>query len=318
MTYQLLNSSTTDITQLVSKATWSGSLTEAARKLELSIVASPTDKYLPKVAIECGDMLKMFDDSGNELFRGYVFLRDRSYSSNEISITAYDGLVYLLKSKGTYNVKKMTAEAMTAKLLNEFSIPAGALAKTGISQSRIFDGVSIYEIIMTLYSKAAKQNGKKYKAVMQAGSLSVIEFGAVYSATVLNQITDSSYGESLENMVNRVKVYDDKQKYIKTIENAANVKKYGLLQDTYNKEKDKDASTVAKSMLTSIEQTASVESLGDLSCTTGKAVKVSETYTGLTGIFWVNSDTHSFENAQHTMSLELSFKVMMDEKEAGS
>lgn len=37
--------------------------------------------------------------------------------------------------------------------------------------------------------------------------------------------------------------------------------------------------------------------------------------TGLSGIFWIDSDTHTWENGTHIMNLELNFKNIMDEKE---
>jgi len=77
-----------------------------------------------------------------------------------MQITAYDGLIYLTKSKGTYNFKKMTAEAITKKVAGDFGISVGTLASTGIGQSFIADSQGIYDIIMQAYTGAAKQNGK--------------------------------------------------------------------------------------------------------------------------------------------------------------
>ncbi len=37
--------------------------------------------------------------------------------------------------------------------------------------------------------------------------------------------------------------------------------------------------------------------------------------TGLNGVFWIDSDTHTWENGTHIMSLELNFKNIMDSKE---
>lgn len=311
------NSETKDITQVVSKITWSGSLSEAARRLELSVVTSPTDYYLPKIDIQLGNMIKLIDDNENELFQGYVFFREKSYNNNEITVTAYDGLIYLLKSKGTYNIKNMTAEGLTEELCNEFNIPVGDIITTGIPQSRIFENTSIYDIIMTMYTNASKQNGKLYRVLINKGKLNVIEFGSIVSLKTINYLIDSKYGKSLEEMVNRVKIYDEHKNYIDTIESTDDISKYGILQDTYTKEQDKDMYIVANNMLKGIKQTGSIETLGDVNCITGTAVNIKDNYTGLVGTFWINSDSHIFENGQHKMSLELDFKAVMDEKQAG-
>ena len=305
MKYLLVNENgQTNISQVVTKAAWSGSISEAARKLELSIVSSPTDIYLPKINIQCGNMLKMLDDSGVELFQGYIFSREKSLNDSDLSVVAFDGLVYLLKSKGSYNIKKMTAEAFTQKVCGELGIAIGSLAKTGIAQNHIFDGATIYEAIVEMYSNASKQNGKKYKLVMNQDKLSVIDVGSTIATTTLKYLSDAKHSESIENMINRVKVYNDKQKYIKTVENKDNIKKYGILQDIFVQEQGK----TAESALKEIEQTSSIEDIGDTTCITGNAVKVNEPYTNITGLFWVSSDNHTFEDGQHKMSLELSYK----------
>lgn len=308
---------TKDITQVVSKITWSGSISEAARKSEISIVTSPTDYYLPKIDIQLGNLIKIIDDNENELFQGYVFFREKSYNSNEMTITAYDGLIYLLKSKGTYNIKNMTAEGITQKLCEEFNVPVNNIVNTGIPQSRIFENTSIYDIIMTMYTNASKQNGKLYRLSMQEGKLNVIEFGSIIATKTINYLIDSKYSESLENMINKVKIYDENKNYIDIVENSDDISNYGVLQEVYTKEKDKDMYIVAKNMLKGIEQTGSIETLGNVECITGNAVNIKDTYTGLVGTFWIKSDTHTWEGNQYKMSLELDFKAIMDEKNAG-
>lgn len=317
----LINSSgTKDITQLVTSIVWSGDYRQAARKLEVNIAASPTDYYLPKANIALGNMLKLLTDDGIELFRGYVFYKEKSISNNEMRITAYDGLIYLLKSKGTYNFKKMTAEAITKKVANDFGIPVGTLASTGIVQSFIADNQTIYDIIMQAYTNASKQNGKKYMPIMQQGKLNVIEKGKTVASYVLSpdaNIQDATYSESIENMVNRVKIYDENKNLIGTVENTDWIKLYGVLQDVYTKEKGRDAQTVAKNMLKGVEQTASLSGvLGNTDCITGNAVQVKEPYTGLVGLFYIDTDTHTWQDGQYTMDLGLSFQNVMDEKEA--
>ncbi|HHV75533.1 MAG TPA: hypothetical protein GXX41_13045 [Thermoanaerobacterium sp.] len=314
------NNSTLDISQLVTSIVWSGDYQQAARKLEINIAASPTDYYLPKVNITLGNMLKLLTDDGIELFQGYVFYRGKSISSNDLKITAYDGLIYLTKSKGTYNFKNITAEAITRKVAGDFNIPVGTLASTGIVQSFIADSQTIYDIIMQAYTGASKQNGKKYMPIMQQGKLNIIEKGKTVVNYVLSpdgNIQDATYSESIENMIDRVKIYDENKNLIGTVENADWIKLYGVLQDVYAKEKDKDAQTVAKNMLKGVEQTASLSGvLGNTDCITGNAVQVKEPYTGLVGLFYIDTDTHTWQNGQYTMDLGLSFQNVMDEKEA--
>ncbi len=285
---------------------------------------SPTDRFLPRPFIDLGNMLKLLADDGTELFQGYVFFKEKTSSDPKMQVIAYDGGVYLLKSKMTFNFQKMSPEQMTQKVCSEVNIPVGSLSPTGITTSFIADSRTLYDIIMTAYTAASKQNGKKYMPIMQGGKLSVIEKGVVVAKYTLaaeeapdaKLISDSTFSASIEDMVNRVKIYDDKHNQIGIQENADWVKRYGVLQDTYTKEQDKDPNTVAKNMLQGIAQTASLkEVIGDTECITGRAVKVKDLYTGLSGLFYISSDEHIFDNGHHTMNLELSFKNIMDAKE---
>lgn len=308
-----------DITDLISTINWSGDYQQAARKLELSITVSPSDLYLPRMHIGLGNMLRLHDDNNVEIFRGYVFSKDKSHQGDTMSVTAYDGLIYLIKSKGTYNFKGLTAEGITKKLCGYFGIPVGSLAETGITQNLIVDGETIYDIIMKAYTKAAKSTGKKYMPLMQNGRLNIIEKGAVVADYVLDaevNLTDATYSENIESVINRVKIYNDKGQSVGTVENPNWVKSFGLLQDVYKVEQGKDSTAEARKMLKGMERTASVEALGDASCITGRAVKMYEDYTGMTGIFYIDTDEHAWEAGQHSMSLNVKFKNIMDEKEA--
>ena len=243
---------TKDITQLISSIIWSGDYKQAARTLELSVVVSPHDYYLPKHYISLGDSIKLLDDNGKEIFQGYVFFKEKSITGTEMQVTVYDGLIYFLKSKGTYNFKNITAEEITKRICNDFNIKIGNLAETGVGITRIFDGEGIYQIIMTAYTKASKITGKKYMPKMIEGKLNIIEKGttvADYTLGSNTNIIDATYSESIENMINKVKIYDADGNYIGEVKNDEWIKKFGILQDIHKQDKGKETkkkSTKAK------------------------------------------------------------------------
>lgn len=312
-----------NISEIVTGITWSGDYRQVARKLEFTVAVSPTDRFLPQPFIGLGNMVKFFTADGIERFRGYVFFKEKTLSGTEMRVTAYDGGVYLLKSKMTRNFKRMFSAQITRLVCSEVGIPVGELANPGDYVSFIADNKALYDIIMQAYTHSAKLDGSKYMPTMQDGKLHVIRKGIITANYALSPqiepnttlISDSTYSESIENMVNRVKIYDDKHNQVGVVENAEWVRNYGVLQDTYTKEEDKNPNTVAKNMLKGVERTASVEGLGNIECIAGRAVKVKEPYTGLTGLFYIDSDEHVFKDGQHTMSLKLNFQNMMDTKE---
>lgn len=313
-----------DLSPIVTSITWSGDLEQAARKLEVSLAVSPHDSYLPKVKAGLGNMLKLQTDDGSELMKGFIFSRELSYHGNELQLTAFDGLIYLTKSQMSYNFQNITAEAITGKVCSDLGIIPGSLTATGIKQSYIAQAKSGYEIIMTAYTNASKQNGLKYLPVMNQGKLDIIEVGqkvADYKLDNEYNLTNSDYSETIENMINRVIITDDKCNRLGSIQNDQWMKDYGMLQTVYQKEQDENATAAARSMLRNLDRQATVEALGNIECVTGRAIKVAEPYTGLTGIgekehlFYINSDTHTWKDGNYTMSLILEWEKRMDEKE---
>ena len=129
-------------------------------------------------------------------------------------------------------------------------------------------------------------------------------------------ITNTKYEETIDSMVNVVKIYDENKKQVGEVKNGNWIDKYGIYQQIYTKEKGINAETAAKNMLSGVEKKVTLDGInGDLSCIAGNGVEVYDKATGLNGVFWIDSDTHTWENGTHIMSLELNFKNIMDSKE---
>ena len=90
------------------------------------------------------------------LFSGSVFRRKRDNASQVFDCTAYDRGIYLKKNETYLAVRNQTPEAVTAQICREFNIKFGSLAATGIKLSRNFLGVSLYQIIQTMYTPGCR------------------------------------------------------------------------------------------------------------------------------------------------------------------
>ncbi len=310
-----------NITQAVTSVSWSGSVSEAARTAEISVINAPSDKNVEslKLNIGAGDTIKLFED-GELLFLGEVQASRKTSETGTITYSCYDLLNHLLRSTGVYNFKNTTAERITEKVCADLGIKTGKIAATKTPLKKmIFDGDAFYDIIMKAYTKAAKQTGKKYICRMDGTKLSVEIKGEKVKGFVLQEgynITNASYEETIESMVNIVKIYNDKNKQTGVVKNEKQIEKYGIYQGIYKKEEGINAATAAKEILNGIEKKIVLEGInGDLDCIAGNGVKICDKTTGLNGLFWIESDTHTWENNTHIMSLELSFKNIMDSKE---
>lgn len=171
---------------------------------------------------------------------------------------------------------------------------------------------------MRAYTQAYQQNGVSYRVVAKKGYLNVEEMGKVVCSIEITEdsnITSSNYKESITNMVNKVRIYDGEGKPQGVVQNDADVKKYGIFQQTYTKEEGKDATTTAKSMFKTVEKTFTLECVNLNEAVTGAGAVVRDSSTGLSGVVWIDADTHAWQNGVATMSLTVTLKQMMDTKE---
>ncbi len=296
-----------DVTNMISEIRWSGSMSEIARVLELEFLYPLHDYYTPKIYPNIGDTMYLYDDTGEELFRGKVFYNERLSEQGTIQITCYDDAIRLSKSKGTYNFKNKTAEAITRIVCNDLGISIGKLASTGIPQKMLCSNMGMYEIIRSAYGGASNQNKKKYHITMKQGKLCVEEVGKEVLDYILkadSNILESTYSENAEGVVNKVKIYDDDQ-YLGVVQNDELINLVGVFQEIYIKEEDKQAKTVASSMLQGVTKEATVTVKGNTSCLSGKAIKVEDSLTKIVGSFYIESDEHGWSNGQYNTIINL-------------
>ena len=314
--------SISDITEVVASVSWSGSVSQAARTLEITVLNAPEDKNVEilKLNIGVGDTIKLYEN-GEVIFLGGVQTAEKLSQYGTITYSCMDLLAHLLRSTAVYNFTNTTAEAITRKVCADFEVETGEIVESNVSIPKmIIDGSSIYDIIMQAYTKASRQTGTLYICRMHGTKLSVEIKGSEVQNFVLAEeynITNISYQETIENMVNIIKIYDDTGNQIGEVKKEDWIQRYGIYQQVYKKEEGINETTAAKNMFTGIEKKVTLEAIeGNLNCIAGNAVEVQDKTTGLNGLFWIDSDTHTWENGVHNMNLELNFKNLMDEKES--
>lgn len=298
---------TNDITELVVQKTWSGNESEIARRLELEVLNPLQDYYIPKIELQLGGFIILYSDNEKELFQGFILSKEKNSQNGNLSLVCVDALFYANKSKSIHNFSKKTAEEIGATLCNEAKIAIGYLTPTGIAQNFPAND-TVFKIIKDAYDYASSLNGKKYKINMRQGKIHVEEKAKTANLLILtseNDLNGSSYNETLENMINVIKVYDDTGKQIGEAKNADNIKTYGVFQDVYEKEEGKNFNIVANNMLKGIEKTLSVDAVGNLDCITGNYVSIIDNIIGVDDDYEIISDSHVFSNGTHSMHLEL-------------
>ena len=313
---------TTDITQLVKTVSWSGDYKQCARTLDFGLLSSVTDKNIPVIPCPLGAGISLSHD-GKERFSGHIFTRQKSTEGSIIDLTAIDGGLYVKRNKASYNFTKMTPEAITKRVCSDFGITVGELAATGVILDRNFVTVTLYQIIQTVYTLASEQTGEQYQIRFEGAALSVVEKG-VNSETVVitggSNLMTATVTESIEKLINQVQVVDKSGKVISSKGDSELISLYGLLQEQISQnDKDDMAAKVDKLLADNgATQKITLNNLGDVRCITGNSVVVREPYTGLYGLFYIDSDTHTWKNGLYLNKLVVNYRRIMDEQEAGS
>ncbi len=313
----------TDITQYCKTISWSGDISQCARKLECTLAYAIFDKNQNKTQIGPGTLVWLQED-GKELFRGIVFDRELS-SSGELKFTAYDYLIYFLKSKVTYNFTNIISEAATEKIITDLGVKYNRIPTVEIPITLLVKAKPAYDAIMEIYTMLSPKTGKKYIPIMDADQVSVIEKGAIVDNFILQPETNlgnATFNDSISNMINKVQIIDEKGNYIGKVENTGAITAYGVLQDIYeyNTSDSQNATAMASGLLKNVERTFKATALGNSKIITGYALKTQIFYIDIlqNATMYIDADAHTWDVATglHTMELTLNFDNIMNEKEA--
>jgi hypothetical protein len=317
--YLIQKKNTYDITQIVTKDTWSGSLDQVSRSFVFNVINAPGDpnlKNLPSIAI--GNFVK-FIDGRMTLFFGMIYTAEKTTDIGDISYTAYDLLYHLTKSTWCRSFKDTTAEAIAEICCKEVGVSIGSIYKTKTKIKKLLiDNETLYDTMLKAYNKVTLKTGTKFLITMSGAKMCVKLKGTVRSNIMLTDttnITKASVTEDASDIINRVRIYDADGNQTGTVTNGSSVKKYGVFQGTYKEQDGINSNSAAKESYREPSQEITIEAVGDMDCISGYAVYLKDSATGLVGKYWIISDQHNFENGVHTMSLTLSFQNLMSTSE---
>ena len=307
-----------DLAQLVQSVTWSGSDAETARALSVSI-AVPRDGSVEPPRLEEGAYL-VFRVKGQTLFTGPLLSATTTTQSSVVDLSALDNGRFLVGNEGWYQFQEAAPEQAAAAVCGDFGIPTAALAQGGASVSRKFPGVALDKIIRTMYALAGEQTGKRFLVRFTGGgALEVVEKPG--SATVEIQSTMGVTNTwDISKLQNSVAIYTDTGALVRRTQDAASIGLNGRLEHTITQRGDEDAGTEAQAWLEDhgLQQNLTVETLGDVRLISGNAVKLRDTGSGVSGLFWIEQDTHTWKNKQYFTKVKLNFRNLADDSAAGS
>ena len=310
-----------DVTQITGEFKIKGAAKECSRTLDLPLLRK-VDYYTPDIKAELGDIIDIVDEKDGEIekiFKGVVWEIELEDNSPEQQLTVYDYAVYLNKSHPKTSVyTDKTAGEVSAAIIKEMGLKPGKLAE-GVKESYNGRDMTAYDLIMHAYTKANKKNEKKYKLVAKGDEIHVMESGKRHpivleelSEVVPGKLLSTSYRQSLDDMVNKVEVVDEKKKDEKKEkdEKKKSQDQYGVVQKVIRGEKADIKGTMKDAKIE-----ASVEVIADWDMITGMNVELKSSV--LQGEFYIIGDEHTYFDGIHKAHLTLSTEFEMDTKDEG-
>lgn len=308
------------ITEYVLRYVWSGDVEQCARRLDFEIAFNTPDKDAGFIGLDLKlggtILLEYVDDYGSstELFNGRIFSRKRNSNTYTFEFVAYDQMIYLAKNKlclAFYNAKATDAINLVCSKIGIETAEGNPTLGTLINF--MADEKSGSEIIQMILDKVRADIGIVYTASAINGQLTVIKQGTViegYAADASGGVTSADHSENIENMINRVELWDDHGNFVTAITADNDIKEYGMLQEIYKIQPPVEGESVdnykaAEALLNSIESESQLHAVGNIQCVSGYSVLVKEE--GLQGSFLIKSDVHTFENNTHMMDLTLTY-----------
>lgn len=268
----------------------------------------------PAKKLSCGDAVAL---SVNEkpFFYGFVFeLKPQTDGMTEV--LAYDQLRYL-KNKDSYLYKKKTATKLLRMIARDFGLKTGSLANTKYAVSRIDMDQTLFDIIQNALDETISATGKIYTLYDNYGKMMLRQPWKVN--ILIDEETGQGYNYSVstdKDYYNQIKLaYENKKTgkldvYISRSSKAIN--KYGVLQ-YYEKIDDpkvaKLKGKVLLKMYNKVVRTLSITgAFGSTKVRAGCLVPViMDLYDRkVSSYLLVDKVTHTFNNGQYTMDLDLS------------
>ena len=322
-----------DITAFVGDLTATDDITALSVELTGTQLVSQWDKYVPKIALQPGDKLRL----RNEAAGADVFVGQLVTVGLDGAITAYDRGWYLGRSGIILQCSGMAADEAIRAACDKAGVGVKSICSLPTKISEVWLGDAVNDIIADILERCSAETGKDYQARMSPEGLVVRELPtaaikafhrpawnlAPFDITwALGQVGGEDSIAELYNAV--VLAAEDSGKvYIGAqASNAASVEKYGFLQYIERVSENPGTAQLGQMVRTLLAQKDRIgrtrtisEIWGCDEVVSGTVLDINSPAFGISGRNRVTRVVHHYGGAGHTMELEI---TALDEPRAAA
>ena len=203
--------------------------------------------------IPLGGQVFLYADWGSgqqEIFRGTVFAWDYRIDPLEhFTITAYDQLIYLMKSKDDRFYKAgQTAKTVIQDIAKAWGIPLGTVQGPDVTLAKqVFRGETLADMIYSVLNEAKKKGSGKWIVRSKQGKIDVIRPGqntSIYVFSAYTNVESIEDRQDIEDLVTRVKIIgaEDSEGKAPVVATLDGRTEFGILQEVvYQRQYDTPA-----------------------------------------------------------------------------
>lgn len=247
-----------DLQPVTRSLSWEENDGELAVRLEAELQNQQLagGKWLHQL-IPLGGQVFLYADWGSgqrEIFRGTVFAWDyQTDPLGHFTITAYDQLIYLMKSKDDrFYQAGQTAKAIIEDIAKAWGIPLGTVEGPDTALAKqVFRGDTLGDMIYSVLDQAKKRGAGKWIVRSKQGKIDVIRPGQnspVYRFTHDENVDSIQDRQDIEDLVTRVKIIgaEDSEGKAPVVAQLDGRTEFGTLQElVYQRQYDTPAAAKA-------------------------------------------------------------------------
>lgn len=300
-----------DITQATGIKTWEGSFEKAPRSLSFNFYRNDI------VDAELGDWIILRNNQGVEYFRGIIRRAERSQNGLERKIRVYDTMFFWVKNRDTFTFKNRTLSQIFIEICDRFEIEYGEVAETDfVIPNLVCKDKFLYDVVKNAMSLTYQGTGERYYIRDIEGKpnlLKRVERVNLLSLSLEDNISSFTEVEDAENISTDIKLTSGtgKSEHIITVRNEDLFARFGQTQH-YKKIKEnyslgkllETAQTIARER-SKIDRTISLSAVGQFEIISGEGVFLNLPSIDLQKAYYVQSDSHVFDNDEHVMTVSL-------------